>query len=346
MTVALPRLAVLVVTYGNPEDVDRCLRSLALSALSDFEIFVCENGGETAFSQLVDMVLGPSGVLEKSDERAVEGLDQPGGRIVDVVTCRFCDRPNIVRIGRAVDNLGYGGGVNAWLERLLDHSGWDAVLVLNPDTEVDEACLYELLKTADQGHDMVGPTLVFDESPERIVNCGLRWSPTTGRVTAVGRNLPADRAPPAELLSSIDAVSGACVLATRPFIEEVGLMAEDYFLYMEDLDWGRRRGHRRIGFAEKAIVRHVGGTTIGSSIDPRQHSPLSVYLSARNSILYARRWAGRRWLLHLGTGLLYAMRYALIGAPTAARLTLSGLLDGTKGRTGKPDTSLWSRKPS
>jgi len=344
MTAELPRLAVLVVTYGNPEDVDRCLRSLARSELSDFEIFICENGGEAAFSKLVDLLLGSGGVLQKTDGRAIEGLDRPGGRIVDVVKCRFHDRPNIVRIGCAVDNLGYGGGVNAWLERLLGHSGWDAALVLNPDTEVSEACLSELLKTADQGHEMVGPTLVFHDAPERIVNCGLRWSPVTGRVTAVGRDLPADRVPPAELLSSIDAVSGACVLATRSYVEEVGLMAEDYFLYMEDLDWGRRRGHRRTGFADKAIVRHVGGTAIGSSVDPRQQSPLSVYLSARNSILYARRWAGRRWPLHVGTGLLYATRYMLIGAPSAAILTLQGLLDGIRGRTGKPDTSLWSRK--
>ena len=242
--------------------------------------------------------------------------------------------------------LGYGGGVNAWLERLLDCPGWGAVLVLNPDTEVHEACLSELLKKADQGFEMVGAMLVFDDAPDRIVNCGLRWSRTTGRVIAVGRNLPADRAPPAKMLSSIDAVSGACVLVTRGFVEDVGLMAEDYFLYMEDLDWGRRRGHHRTGFAEKAIVRHVGGTTIGSSVDPRRHSPLSVYLSARNSILYARRWAGWRWILHLGVGLLYAMRYVLIGAPAAARLTIKGLLDGIKGRTGRPDGSLWvQQKP-
>lgn len=337
------KLAVLIVTYGNPNDVDRCLRSLAMSRLADFEIFICENGGQTAFSNLLNVVLADDGLLQKADGDRSDILDAPGGRIAAVATCRFRRRSNIVRVGRACENLGYGGGVNAWLERLLDCSGWEAALVLNPDTEVDEACLSELLRKADQGFGMVGPTLVFDHAPDKIINCGLRWSPVTGRVIAVGRNLPSNRAPPAELLSSIDAVSGACVLATRRFIEDAGLMVEDYFLYMEDLDWGRRRGHHQTGFAEKAVVRHVGGTTLGSSVDPRKQSPLSVYLSARNGILYARRWAGWRWILHLGVGLLYATRYVLLGAPGAAKLTLRGLLDGMRGKTGRPDGTLWGK---
>lgn len=65
---------------------------------------------------------------------------------------------------------------------------------------------------------------------------------------------------------------GACVLVTRAFVEDVGLMAEDYFLYMEDLDWGRRRGKHRIGFASKAVIRHIGGTTIGSAVVPEKRS--------------------------------------------------------------------------
>ena len=80
----------------------------------------------------------------------------------------------------------------------------------------------------------------------------------------------------------------------RAFVDDVGLMAEDYFLYMEDLDWGRRRGKHRIGFASKAVIRHIGGTTIGSAVAPEKRSHLSIYLSARNGILYARRFAGWR----------------------------------------------------
>lgn len=333
------KLAVLIVGYRNPDDIQRCLGSLAASDWQDFEVFVCENGGKEAFETLAAALIGQELMLPWSQDED-DILDTPGGRISSVIKCRLQNRAVVVRLGLATDNLGYGGGINAWLERLLGTPGWEAVLVLNPDTEVHGSCLTEFMAKADQGFGMIGGTLVFDHAPDRIINYGLQWSPVTGRVLALGRNSAVGTSPTAEVLSRIDSISGACVLVTRAFIEDVGLMAEDYFLYMEDIDWGRRRGNHRIGFAERAIIRHVGGTAIGSAIDPRKQSFLSVYLSARNSILFARRWAGRRWLLHFGWGLLHAVRYAAIGAPLSAKVTLIGLMDGVQGKSGKPDASV------
>ena len=332
------RLIVLIVSYGNPDDVNRCLRSLGASSCKDFEVFICENAGPEAYGKLLSVVAGAGGTLEQTLDSA-DALDCPSKRITTVTKCRFRNQTNTVHIGLATENFGYGGGLNVWLERLLASSGWDAVLVLNPDTEVDENCLSELMFTAREGYGMVGGTLVFDEAPNKIISYGLKWSPITGRVIAIGRDAPAGSSPSAKTLLSIDAISGACVLVTRAFVEDVGLMAEDYFLYMEDLDWGRRRGRHRIGFADKAVVRHIGGTTIGSAVDLGQRSPLSIYLSARNSILYARRFAGWRWPLHLAVGIAFAVRYLFKGFPIAAKTTLAGLIDGIKGKSGRPDLS-------
>ncbi|MGY4286402.1 N-acetylglucosaminyl-diphospho-decaprenol L-rhamnosyltransferase [Bradyrhizobium sp. LM2.7] len=339
MRSAHPKLAVLIVSYGNPTDVDRCLRSLARSDFENFEVFICENAGTQALACLLGISTGPNGILEQVDHHC-SPLDEPARRFVSVRKCRLKERLNIVRVGQAESNLGYGGGVNAWLERLLEVHDWEAVLVLNPDTEVHESCLSELMTRAAQGFGMIGGSLVFDDAPDRIINYGLRWSPITGRITAVGRNLLAGTSPSPELLSRIDSVSGACVLVTRAFVEDVGPMAEDYFLYMEDVDWGRRRGRHKIGLAERAIIRHVGGTAIGSAVDPKRRSFLSIYLSARNSVLYARRWAGRRWVLHFGWGLLHAIRYGATGAPLAAKVTVTGLIDGARGKTGRPDATV------
>jgi hypothetical protein len=222
--------------------------------------------------------------------------------------------------------------------------GWHSVLVLNPDTEVDSNSLSELVAKSDEGFGMVGGSLVFDNAPDKVINYGLHWSRMTGRVIAVGRNAPVGSAPSVEDVGKIDAVSGACALATRAFVEDVGLMAEDYFLYMEDLDWGRRRGKHRIGFASKAVVRHIGGTTIGSAVVPEKRSDLSIYLSARNGILYARRFAGWLWVCHFGVGLLVAARYTLKGSLSAGRVAFMGLLDGAKGKTGRPDGAPWRRQ--
>lgn len=339
MTFDRAKLAVLIVSYGNPADVDRCLKSLGNSDWTDFEVFICENAGRDAFQRLIAAVTSPKGALNQICDGS-DILDKPVGRLIEVATCQFRGRTSHVRLGLATDNLGYGGGVNAWLEPLLQSPGWDAVLVLNPDTEVDQRCLSELMAKASEGFGMVGGTLVFDDRQDKVINYGLHWSHMTGRIIAVGRDAPAGSVPSHDVLSSIDAISGACVLVTRAFVEDVGLMAEDYFLYMEDLDWGRRRGRHRIGFASKAVVRHIGGTTIGSAVDPGRRSHLSVYLTARNSIVYARRFAGWRWGCHFLVGLLFAARYLLNGSTSAARVALAGLFDGIKGKTGRPDRTF------
>jgi N-acetylglucosaminyl-diphospho-decaprenol L-rhamnosyltransferase len=334
------KLAVLIVSYRNPADVDRCLRSLGRSNWIDFEVFVCENAGPEAFIQLRALLTRRDGPLERVGDTS-DALDRPGGRLAAVLGCRFRDRAITVRLAAATENLGYAGGVNAWLERLIACPGWEAVLVLNPDTAVGETCLSELMAKAAEGFGMVGGTLVFDDSPDRIINYGLIWSPATGRVTAVGRNSPAGSSPSDNLLKRIDAISGACVLVTRSFIDDVGLMAEDYFLYMEELDWGRRRGRHKIGFAPGAVIRHVSGASIGSTEDPKARSPLSAYLLSRNSILFSRRWAGWRWPLHFAVGLLYVLKYALHSSPEIAKVALVGLIDGFKGKTGRPDMSVY-----
>ncbi|WP_028351396.1 glycosyltransferase family 2 protein [Bradyrhizobium murdochi] len=344
MSNASVKLAIIIVSYCNTDDVDRCLKSLARSDYDNFEVLICENGGEAAYGRLLAALVGSDRTLQRISD-ASNTLDQPQKRLASVAKCRFQNRANVVRVGLATENLGYGGGVNAWLEPLLGAPGWGAVLVLNPDTEVDSRGLAELIAKSAEGFGMVGGSLVFDDTPNKVINYGLHWSPMTGRVIAVGRNAPVGSAPSVEDLGRIDAVSGACVLATRAFVEDVGLMAEDYFLYMEDLDWGRRRGKHLIGFASKAVIRHIGGTTIGSAVIPEKRSHLSIYLSARNGILYARRFAGWRWICHFGVGLLFAARYVLKGSLSAGRVAFAGLLDGAKGKTGRPEAALGPQQP-
>jgi GT2 family glycosyltransferase len=342
MSIDSVKLAVIIVSYGNAGDVDRCLKSLARSDWDQFEVFICENGGEVAYANLLAELVGSNRTLECVCD-ASDTLDRQQRRLSAVTKCRFHGRANVVRIGLATENLGYGGGVNAWLEPLLGFPDWEAVLVLNPDTEVEACTLSELVAKSAEGFGMVGGSLVFADRPDKIVSYGLHWSRMTGRVVAVGRDSLLGSSPSNEDLDRIDAVSGACVLVTRACVEDVGLMAEDYFLYMEDLDWGRRRGRHRIGFASKAVVRHIGGTTIGSAVAIEKRSYLSIYLSARNSILYARRFAGWRWICHFGVGLLFAVRYSVKGASAAGRVALVGLLDGVKGKTGRPDVVPWTR---
>lgn len=336
MLVPGAKLCVVIVSYGRPADIRRCLAALASSHWRDFAVFICENAGMPAYERLRTELAGADGPLEAATATGPSLLDQPVGRFTAVSICRLRGTAVPVRIGSAVENFGYGGGVNAWLDRLRTEAGWDAVLVLNPDTEVDPNCLDELIAKAAEGYGMVGASLIYPDAPDLIQTYGLIWSRLTGRVILAGRGAPLGSEPSSALLRRLDAASGACTLVTRAFVEDVGGMVEDYFLYMEDLDWGMRRGRHRIGFAAKAIVRHVGGTSIGSSGNPRLQSRLSSYLMARNMVRFSRRLAGPCWVLHLAAVALYAVKFFVSGAPAGARETLVGMIDGIRGKEGRP----------
>jgi GT2 family glycosyltransferase len=80
------------------------------------------------------------------------------------------------------------------------------------------------------------------------------------------------------------------MLVGRAFLQSVGPMREDYFLYCEEVEWCLRgaKAGMRLGFAPDAIVVHKQGGSTGAAVDLRLRSKLSVYLNERNRVLVSR----------------------------------------------------------
>ena len=127
-------IPILIVGYRNAEDVLGCLG--ALSRTRDeprIEIFICENGGPQAYDALKVALTGEAGpctaVRAESSEKA------PLLKRQCTVELKPSGSGRRVHLGEATENLGYAGGINAWLRPLMDAPGWPAVWILNPDTE-------------------------------------------------------------------------------------------------------------------------------------------------------------------------------------------------------------------
>jgi GT2 family glycosyltransferase len=81
--------------------------------------------------------------------------------------------------------------------------------------------------------------------------------------------------------------SGAAVLLSRAYLEDVGPFDEDFFLYSEDADlsWrGRLRGWR-YRYEPRSVVRHEHSATVGS------RSSLVRHLAERNRVVLLLRCA-------------------------------------------------------
>jgi GT2 family glycosyltransferase len=86
-------------------------------------------------------------------------------------------------------------------------------------------------------------------------------------------------------------IEGASMLASRQFLEEIGLLCEDYFLYFEEADWAiRAEGRFRLAYAPGSIIYHKVGGSIGTSSNPAKMSYISDYFNIRNRLLFTRRF--------------------------------------------------------
>jgi N-acetylglucosaminyl-diphospho-decaprenol L-rhamnosyltransferase len=338
-------IPIIIVTYGNAQDAARCLHALGKADWGPgLEVFICENGQGDEFNQLLAALTDASGPCGPDPSPSIVS----GRRFLRTARLRLRtinpQQPISVNVGEAVDNLGYAGGVNAWLEPLLAVPGWPGAWILNPDTEPAPAALKELVGyAARHRRGMVGSRLSTSSNPD-IVHCkGLTWRKWRGATLSVDLTSPAAVClPPEEVDRRLDAPSGASLYATRDCIERIGLMDERYFLYFEDLDWGlRAKKCGGAGYAHRSLVIHEGGTTIGTSTSRRDQSPLAVYLDFRNRFLFVRTHFAPPWLLW--TFLAEAaeiMEYARLRAFLNMRAAIRGMAAGLVGQTGRPDKIL------
>ena len=187
------------------------------------------------------------------------------------------------------------------------------VLVLNPDTEVGEGALDHMLGVMEERTEvgMAGCRLVlrdgtFDHAAKRSFPTplgALAHFLRVGRSDRAPRRLRQYRAP--ELgehdCGPVDAVNGAFMLVRREALEDVGLLDEGYWLYMDDLDWCFR--FRRAGWTvwyEGAVtVLHVkGGTTVTERRGARHRAvPQTIAFHRSMGRFYRKFYAGRRPLL-------------------------------------------------
>jgi GT2 family glycosyltransferase len=346
---------VIIVAHGGAADVAGCLAALAAQAEApDFAVLVTENAGPAAFVALRDRLLGPEGPCAAAPDPATRDPAAapehviPGAAFRAVAELRLRPGGQPVRLGLAVENLGYAGGINAWLGPLLAGPvGWEAAWILNPDTRPAPGALSALRQAAAaRGKGMLGCRIVATPGARVQHARGLRWRRWLASTEAVDRGAAIAPAPdPALVEARLDSPSGAAVYVTRAALRRIGLPEPGYFLYYEDLDWGlhaRRAG--LLGYAHAAEVAHAGGGSIGRLRGPGA-APLAVHLEYRNRLVFVRRNFPGWWLWTALLGVPHALRYALTGSPRLALVALGGLWAGLRGRQGRPEKLLARHRP-
>jgi GT2 family glycosyltransferase len=252
-------VAIVILNWNGLNDTIECIESLNRITYANYEIIVVDNGS--------------------TDES---------------VACIRRRYPNIILIENE-ENLGYAEGNNVAIRYTLEKKV-DYVLLLNNDTVVEPRFLNKLVETAESDPQIgiVGPKVVYFNDPTKIWSAGGRTSLFTGRPHNIGNKSISTSC---KGIRIVDFVSGCALLVKTQVIKKIGLLDNDYFLYLEDADWNyRARKARYISLV------NCDATVLHKTEKSGVASALLYYYFTRNRLLFLKKHA--RWY-HLITSIPY-----------------------------------------
>ncbi len=296
---------VVILNWNGWRDTACCLESVLRGSHPRVQVVVCDNASsDGSIERLRAWARGdePAPVPEPDDalgSRFTPSLPKP---IEHVVLSRAdserggtaaCDEARVVLIETGA-NLGFAGGCNVGLRYALARGDCAFAWLLNNDTVVEPSALAALVTRLEERSEagQCGATVARYYEPGRVQAWGgaayNRWLATTRRLGDGAQTT--ERPDPAKVEREMGYVYGASLLVRREFLEAVGLMSEDYFLYFEELDWALRGSAYELAYAPDAVVYHKEGRSIGSNADGRRTSALADYYALRNRLSLTRRF--------------------------------------------------------
>jgi len=247
------RCTVIVLNYNGEEWLSGCLDSLARQTGDPVETVVVDNASTDGSAALV---------TRKYPSVRFLPLDK---------------------------NYGFSAANNVALREALA-SGSEYALLLNNDTFVAEDFVSQMISAmqADPRIAAVCPKIYFAENPMLLWYAGADFSLWTSRVTTRGWKQTDTTA--FDVTQEISQATGCAMLLRCSALREVGLLDENFWAYVEDLDLSvrlRGQGYRLV-FAPLAHVWHWDGATTVKSLGSGSQE-FRQYLSTRNMLFLARK---------------------------------------------------------
>jgi GT2 family glycosyltransferase len=268
MSTNSPRVIIILLNYNGAEDTIACLQSLREIIYPNYNIVIVDNDSPDRSMEVIGCYLSAECVDHVVYNRPGNDMEYAGK--LSFVTC--------IQSGR---NGGYGYGNNIGIKYALANSA-DYVLALNNDTVVDPGFLEPLVAMceADANIGIASARIYFHDRPDVIWFNGGRFHPYTAKVEHVNFNdKDIGQKSPAENTF----ISGCLWLVPRKVFETVGFINEEYFMYVEDLEYCQRvlnQGYT-LRVCEKSKLWHKVGNASGGHL-----SKFSAYWTARNQFKF------------------------------------------------------------
>lgn len=263
------KLTVIIVNYNVKYFLEQCLHAAQKAALKvSSEIIVVDNDSVDGSCQMVE---------EKFPE-------------VQLISNR--------------ENLGFSKANN----QAIRISKGEYILLLNPDTVVEEDSFLKIIRFMDETPEAGGLGVKMIDGKGRFLPESKRGLPTPEvafwKMSGFSKLFPRSKRFSRYHLGYLDenqvheveVLAGAFMLLRSETLDKVGLLDEDYFMYGEDIDLSYRitlGGYKNYYFPETTIIHYKGESTRKGSINYVKvfYNAMIIFAGKHFSKGNARRYA-------------------------------------------------------
>ena len=244
-----PDVTVSIVNWNTRDELRECLKSV-----------LAQDGSVTFEANVVD-------------NASTDGS-------AEMVRSEFADRVNLTE---NATNSGFAAAQNVSIRQ----SRGRYVFLTNPDCRLlGEDVLRKMVEFMDASPDigMLGPRIV---NPDGSLQYSARRFPTMlaagFRHTLLGRLFPNNRFVRRYMMTDwahdriadVDWLSGSALMARKAAIDEIGLLDERFYMYVEDVDWCKRAhlaGWRVVYFPDVTVSHRIGAASDQNAVEMiREH---------------------------------------------------------------------------
>jgi len=278
-------LSIIIVSWNTKEFLLSCVRSVFESGQGiSREVIVVDNGSQDGSGHEVKKIFPLISLVE--NER----------------------------------NLGFAKAVNQGLQMASGRY----ILLLNPDTQMKDGAIERFVSFMDFHPDtgVAGAQLLNSDGSKQNSIANFPSLATELFNKSLLRRLFPKWFPGKERNYSepveVNSVIGACMMVRREALDQVGLLDEDYFLFLEETDWCYRM--KKAGWK----IYHVPQTEVfhfqGKSAETDKKRARVEYFRSRYHFFKKNRGGGQ-WFILL-TGLLIRLGCELLAMTVASLVTL------------------------
>jgi len=181
--------------------------------------------------------------------------------------------------------------------KAISASQGEYVLLLNPDTLVEEDTFSKIISFADSHPDAGAVGVKMIDGRGKFLPESKRGLPTPSvafyKISGLAKLFPRSSTfgkyhlsyLDKEQVHSVDVLSGAFMLIRKSVLDKIGLLDEDYFMYGEDIDISyriKKAGYKNYYFPETSIIHYKGESTKKTSVN-------YVFTFYRAMIVFARK---------------------------------------------------------